>query len=206
MVVSISAGRWLTSIMPTPYFLPSLAIRRTTLEAEPSLSRERYAWASSRTIRSGRSRPPSGRFLAQNIASYNTRSIAPIRSFRIFDGIPERSRIETGRPEPIQSHNNSSTSLTTPPSSPGDQSPGRNKKANLGSRNFDARDVSWARIPIVPEPSCTRSSAGPVVLTVLYSGGRTVIASPKSCGCPALSNTYACSTSPTPAPGFGMSV
>src|SRR6218665_2125146 len=125
--------------MPTPYLRPHLEIRRTATAAVPEFSLERYACASSSTISSGRSRPPSGKFLAQKIASSRTRNNAPISSFKIDEGIPERSRIVIGFGPPIQSSNSLSRSFPVLPSMSGRQSPGLNRKASRGSLSLDAK-------------------------------------------------------------------
>ena len=49
MVSSTSDGRWLTTIAPNPYFLPSFAIFSTVSAANPPKPGERYRWASSIT-------------------------------------------------------------------------------------------------------------------------------------------------------------
>lgn len=134
------------------------------------------------------------------------RSNAPMRSLSTMGGTPDKSRIVIGTEAPSQSLRSSSRSLATVPLIPGRQSPGLKRNSNCGSRSLEPRIASCCRMLIGSRPQFTRSLAGPVVLTVRYSGGVTDMASPSCTGFPMALRTYADSTSSGAPPGFGMIV
>ena len=133
IVGSTSEGRWLTSINPTPYFLPSFAMRLAAVAARLFDPAPRYTCASSNTTRSGLSRPPSGFNLPQNRASYRIRSTAPTKSSTTAGGTPDKSNTETAASEPTHVVRSLSRSDCVAPSFATDHSPGLNRNCIRGS-------------------------------------------------------------------------